>query len=410
MALSTFLRISVPFAAMGFVNQASRMVVATMGPAMAVEFELSASGLGALAAMFFAAYALFQLPVGLLIDLHGARRVQIRLALVAALGFALCAFASDPAWLAVGRFVTGLGVAGALIGLMKANMQWFPRERLAAVTGAGVFLGAAGSLAASAPLQALLPLIGWRGGFLLLAALSCATSLWIAFSVPKEPPGPPRAKRRLGLEIAEFGRIFRHPVFTRNMPAMALLAGLVFTYQGLWLGPWLRDVGGLDGEARGLVLLCFSIGIMLGQLLAGQLASALQARGIDPMRVPFFGIALMALAQALLIVAPQGLWSLSLLWFGFAYAGSCGPVAYAVLAQRFPADLTARVTTALNFSMLSLVFVLQNVIGWILDLFPRQADGGWDPAGYAWAIGLTLALQALTVLWLILGPRAREEE
>jgi len=407
MPVPVFLRISLPFAAMGFVNQASRMVVATIGPAIALEFELSASGLGALAAVFFAAYALAQLPVGLAIDLHGARRVQMLLGLLAAAGFALCALATDPGMLAIGRFLTGLGIAGALIGLMKANIQWYPRARLAAVTGAGVFIGAAGGLMATVPLQAAMPLLGWRGAFGLLAGLACLVSLWIALSVPRLAPGAPRVQRRLAVEIAEFGRIFRHPVFTANMPAVALLAGLVFTYQGLWAGPWLRDVGGLGDAPRAGVLLCYALGVMFGHLLGGQLASALQARGIDAMRVPFAGIAGMLVVQGILIAQPRDPAWLGLLWFGFAYVGSCGPVAYAVLAQRFPSELTGRVATALNFSMLLVVFALQNGIGWVLDQWPRTAAGGWDPRGYSAALGLTLGLQALTVAWLVAAPRLR---
>ncbi|MDB5373791.1 MAG: sauU, partial [Belnapia sp.] len=289
-----FLRVTLPLAAVGFINQASRSVVATIGPAMALEFGLSASGLGALAAVFFAAYALAQLPIGLAMDLHGARRVQTLLALVAAAGFASCALAPDPGVLAIGRFVTGLGIAGALIAVMKANSQWYPAQRRPAVTGVAVFIGAAGGLAATVPVQALLPLAGWRGIFLGLAVLAALIALWVRLSVPLAPPGDqPPARRRLLVEILEFGRIFRHPEFTRNMPAIALCSGLVFTYQGLWAGPWLRDVGGLGAEARAGVLLFYALGMMTGQLVSGQLASALHKRAIDPMLVPFAGIGAM---------------------------------------------------------------------------------------------------------------------
>ena len=402
--MATFLRVSLPFAGMAFLNQAARMVVATVGPGIATAFGLSARELGGLGALFFAAYALAQLPVGLAIDLYGARRVQSALALVAALGFLLCATAPDPLWLGLGRFVTGLGISGALIGLMKANAQWFPRHRLAATTGAGVFIGAAGSLAATAPLQAILPMIGWRGAFLSLTGLALAVAGWIWWSVPRQPPGPVPSRRPLRQEIAEFGRIFRHPVFLRYAPAVALMSSLVFAYQGLWAGPWLRDVAGLESEARALVLLFFSLGVMFGQLLGGQIASWLQPRGIAPMLVPFIGMALMAGTQALLILAPSNLGTLSLLWFVFAYAGSCGPIAYAVLSQRFPTALTGRVVTAINFTMLVMVFLVQNAIGWILDLFPRTAAGGWAPVGYGWALGLTLTAQAVSVLWMLWAP------
>jgi hypothetical protein len=191
------------------------------------------------------------------------------------------------------------------------------------------------------------------------------------------------------------------------MPAVALVSGLVFTYQGLWAGPWLRDVGGLADGPRSGVLFCYALGIMAGQLLGGQLASALQARGIDAMRVCFGGMAAMAVIQAVLAAQPQGSVLLSVLWFAFAAFGSAGPISYSVLAQRFPPELTGRVATALNFSMLVLVFVLQTVIGLILDLWPRTAAGGWDPAGYSAALILTLLLQGLTVVWLAIGGRRR---
>jgi hypothetical protein len=51
------------------------------------------------------------------------------------------------------------------------------------------------------------------------------------------------------------------------------------------------------------------------------------------------------------------------------------------------------------------VFLLQNAIGWILDLWPRTGAGGWDPAGYGWAIGVTLLLQAASVGWMLVLPR-----
>jgi hypothetical protein len=93
------------------------------------------------------------------------------------------------------------------------------------------------------------------------------------------------------------------------------------------------------------------------------------------------------------------------LWFAFAAVGSSGPVAYALLAQRFPPALTGRVSTAMNGSMLALVFLLQAAIGLVLDLWPRAAAGGWDPAGYAWALAMTLALQLAAMAWMVLAPR-----
>jgi hypothetical protein len=50
--------------------------------------------------------------------------------------------------------------------------------------------------------------------------------------------------------------------------------------------------------------------------------------------------------------------------------------------------------------MLALVFVFQSMIGALLDLWPRTASGGWNSAGYAWAMVATIIFQAATMLWM----------
>ncbi len=402
----SFARLTLPLAGLNFVNQASRTLIATIGPLLAVEFALSASELGLLAAMFFAAYAVAQLPVGLAIDLWGARRVQTVLALVAATGFLLCAVAEGPMTLAIGRVVTGIGIAAGLIAMLKVNTQWYPRDRVAGLTGLGVFVGAMGSVAATLPAQLLVPLLGWRGVFLLLAAMAVAVSAWIFLSVPDRGPGTPPPRRSLIAETREFGRIFAHPAFLRLAPAIALLSAMNFTYQGLWAGPWLRDVAGLDEQGRATLLMVYAVGLMLGSAGLGQAASALQRRGWSPMAMPVLAIVVMAVVQALLIAMPAtDAMLLGVLWFIFAFCGAGGPAGYAAVGQRFGAELAGRVATAINVAMLVLVFFLQTLTGWILDLWPRTATGGWASQGYGWALALTLALQLASIAWMLRPER-----
>lgn len=399
--MHTFLRVTLPLAFVNVLNQASRAMLAVIGPLLALEFSLSASDLGLLAAVLFVAYAGAQLPVGVALDRYGARRVQTALASLSGGAFLLCAVADGVVMLGIGRFLTGIGIAAGLMAMLKANTQWFPKARIAAMTGSGIFIGGLGGMMATLPLQALLPLLGWRGGFAVLAVMSFAIAAWIWISVADAPPGhvkPPR--RSLMSEVKAFGPIFTHPYFTRFVPAIIVLSGLNFVYQGLWAGPWLRDVAGFDAEARAIVLFAYACGMAGGSLGNGQAASFLQARGHSPMLVPCIAMGVQISLQALLILHPPlSLWALCLVWFVFAFSGSAGPMGYAAVGQRFTAEFAGRVATAINGSMLVLVFVLQYVIGAIIDLWPRTAVGGWDAAGYGWAMGLTLALQAFTILW-----------
>jgi MFS family permease len=401
--MSLFVRITLPLSAINFINQANRSLLAVIGPLLALEFGLTAAELGLLAACFFASYAMAQLPIGLALDLKGPRRVQATLALIAAAGFVISAFSTDVLILAAGRCVAGIGVAAGLMAMLKANTQWYPKERVAAVTGAGLFFASMGGLAATMPVQWALPFMGWRGVFAVLAALAVMVSAWVWFSVPNAPPGfAPPPKRSLRQEIGEYRRIFKDPVFLRLVPTVAMLSTLNFTYQGLWAGPWLRDVGGLDDATRAAALFIYSLGMMTGSLLTGQAASFAQARGFSPMLVPYVGVVGCLFAQAMLMLGPGDFWAMALLWFMFSFSGSVGPAGYAAVAQGFPPALAGRVSTAINFLMLCVVFLFQTGIGAILDLWPRQADGGWAPEGYAWALGMTFAVQLAAALWIML--------
>jgi MFS family permease len=405
-----FARITLPLAAINFLNQCNRGMVATIGQLLAIEFGLSAAGLGLLAACFFAAYAVAQLPIGVALDLHGPRKVQSTLAVVSAAGFLLCAAAPDVIVLGLGRILCGLGLAAGLMAMLKANSQWYPKERVAAVTGAGLFLAGMGGMAATVPVQWALPGLGWRGIFVLLAGLALCAAAWIRIAVPDRRPGAAVPQRRsLAREIGEFGRIFRDRGFLRFLPAIMVLSALNFTFQGLWAGPWLRDVAGLDDGPRAVALLLYAMGLVTGSLVTGQAASFAQARGFSAMFVPYLGIGGVLLAQAALVVAPGGFWPMAAIWFVFSFCGSVGVAGYAAMGQGFPPELQGRVATAINFSMLVLVFVLQTGIGAILDLWPRTATGGWDPAGYAVALSATFLLQALAAAWIVVAPKVRVE-
>ena len=396
--LPLFLRITLPLAGMNFLTQCARAGLAVVGPALAIEYGFSASELGLLSATLFAAYGLWQLPVGLLLDLYGPRRVQTGMGLTAAIGFLLFAAADGMTGFVLARLVTGIGVAAGLTGMMKGNSQWFSRTQLASVTGFGLLIGGLGGMAATMPVAALMPLIGWRGVFVAFAAIAVAVAIWNRISL-REPPTPPAPSRGLRAEAAVIGRILSNRGFWRLTPSVALISVMNFTYQGLWAGPWLRDVAGLDTGARAETLLLYAVGMMTGSAASGWIASRLTARGISAMTVPWacsFGLMLIEVA---LMWAPDGRWTITLLWMIFGCLASSGPTGYAAIAATFPVELMGRVATAINAVMLATVFVVQATIGWILDLWPRTATGGWNTKGYAWALGLSLAMQIAAAIW-----------
>jgi len=398
-----FFRFTLPLAALNFLNQASRTVMAIIGPVLAVEFALSASELGLLAACMFAAYALVQLPVGVALDMLGTRRVQTTLSLVTAAGFALFALADGLAGFSLARVVLGVGISAGLMAMLKANTQWFSPAQVAGMTGLGGAVATLGSVLTTAPVEAALPFVGWRGVFWLLAGLALAAAAWIWVSVRDKPR--PAARYGLGAEIAVMREILGSRLFWRYGPAAAMLSILNFTYLGLWAGPWLRDVAGYDGPARAQTLLFYTLAMTAGTLASGQAGSRAQARGHSALLVPALCVAGLLAAQVGLMLQPTGA-AVTLLWVMFAFFGAAGPTGYIAVGQMFPPEQMGRVSTAINTLTLGGAFLLQAAIGWILDLWPRTAAGGWDPRGYSAALLLSVVLQLVIAARLAGGVGA----
>jgi MFS family permease len=401
-------QVTFPLAAANVMNQAARMVMAIVGPVLAVELGLSAIELGVLAASLFAAYAAAQLPLGVALDAFGARRVQTVLMLLAAAGFAIFALSPGFAGLVAARIVLGVGISAGLMALIKAHADWFERSRVAHVTGIATAIGALGSALTTSPVQALLPALGWRGVFWVLCLLALGVAIWIFLSVPDKPRVEPHAggpARTLRGDIALSGRILVSRTFWRFAPAVATLSLFNFAYLGLWAGPWLRDVAGMDGPARAGVLFLYTFAMVAGSVLAGSAASRATAAGLPPFLVPVVSLAGMVLLQAGLMLQPSQPAVVLVLWLAIALCGAAGPVGYVVICQVFPPEQTGRVSTAVNTLTLGFAFLAQAAIGWILDLWPRTASDGWNPDAYSWALALTAALQALAALVMATARR-----
>src|SRR5215470_2886073 len=176
-----------PFAAGYFLSYFFRTINAVIAGQLTAELGLDASHLGLMTSVYFLTFAAIQLPLGVLLDRFGPRRVQSGLLLVAAGGAALFARSDDFATLVVGRALIGFGVAGALIAGLKAIVSWFPKERILLFNGCFIMLGTLGAICATSPAAWLLEYIGWRGLLEVMAGVTATTALIIFFVVPDCP-------------------------------------------------------------------------------------------------------------------------------------------------------------------------------------------------------------------------------
>jgi len=180
-----FWRVTLPFLAGYFISYLYRSVNAIIGPVIARELGLSAAGLGLLTAIYFFAFAVFQLPLGLLLDRYGPRRVNATMLLVAAAGGIGFALGHSAAELTAARGLIGLGVSGCLMAAFSAFALWYPPERISTMNGVAFASGMLGAMVATVPLEMLLRVLHWREVFAGIVALNIAVSLLLFLVVPE---------------------------------------------------------------------------------------------------------------------------------------------------------------------------------------------------------------------------------
>jgi MFS family permease len=302
--------------------------------------------------------------------------------------------------LVAGRMLIGLGVAAGLMGALKVISLWFRAEHWPLMNGVLMAAGGLGSLVATAPAQAALGVMSWHALFFWLSAATLAVSAFIFLAVPERAGSA--ASGTLGEQVRAVGAILRARYFWRLAPVASVQQASFIGIQTLWIGPWLRDVAGQDAAARGASMMAAAVAMTAGFLSSGIVAGALAKRGVSHFATTTGAIVLFTLVLAALALGGGDLPFVLAWWCAFAFLGTYVIVYYPVLTRAFALELSGRVTTTLNFLMFSAVFLAQWGIGVVIDLWPRTAAGGYDPAGYAAAFGLCAGLMALSLAWLAL--------
>ncbi|MES2951060.1 MAG: MFS transporter [Pseudomonadota bacterium] len=400
--LRLWLRLVPAYAAGYFLSYGLRSVNAVIAPELMQELSITAAGLGLLTSAYFLAFGLFQLPLGLLLDRFGPRRVESALLLVAAAGCALFALGTTLQTLALGRALIGLGVSACLMGSFKAFSQWFPSEQLPSLTATIMVAGGLGALSASVPVAAALPLLGWRGVFWLVAALLVLASFFL-MAVPDKPVAAQR--ETLGQQLRSLGGIYGHRAFWRFAPQGCVNGGGFMAIQGLWAVPWLMEVDGATRSEAAGVLFLLSLAMLAGFLLVATCSGPLARRGITPMVLLTTGMGLAVLVQlAIILSLAPSVWLWPLLGLSF----SLGNIAYSQLAVAFPVALSGRVNTALNLAVFVGAFGLQWGIGAAVDAF--AGSGLERTQAFRATFAALLVAQALAFAWFLVPVPQVEQE
>ena len=145
------------------------------------DFSIDAGMFGLLSSFYYFGYCACQIPLGLMVDYLGPRRLLTFAAILCSFATIIFAISPDIYLAGLARFLIGAGSSCAFLGSMKLGTLWFPVKRLPLITGATIFLGTMGANLGGAPLRLLTNHYTWRASLFIIAVFGALIGVAIWF-------------------------------------------------------------------------------------------------------------------------------------------------------------------------------------------------------------------------------------
>lgn len=330
-------------------------------------FQIDGAKLGTLAAAYFYAYLLMQIPAGLLIDRIGPRLMTTVAILCCAIGSLLFGMAHTFFAAMVGRFLTGIGASFAVINCLKLIANWFPHSRFATMAGLMMTVGMLGAVGGQAPLAAYIEAMGWREAFSSFSIFGIILSgiFWVFVRDHHDPVRAHHHKKH----PTRFKTILSSIVTSRQSWILSIYSGLAFApvsvFGGLWGVPFfMASYATSHTQAARLVSLIF-LGFALGAPISGWFSDRIKSRK----NVMLYGTIVALVSLTIILYVPNLGWGvLSGLLFLFGVSMSCFLVCFTMIRELHRPIMAATAVGFMNSFDAFFGAFSDPMIGFFLDL------------------------------------------
>ena len=345
-----------------FISNLLRSITATLTPVLTLEFDLSAGNLGLLAGGYFLGFSLMQIPAGFLLDKYGPKKIVAYLLLIALMSTISFAFAKNFTGLLISRFFIGVGVSACLMGPLTGYRVWFEEKYQQRANSWMLMVASFGFVISTLPVQILLPVIGWRSIFLLIAILILLSIILILLFIPSWHN---HNENELSKKSGKLSDVWKNKFFISLMPLAFFNYGGVQAMQTLWAGPWMLNVTGFTPLDSATGLFWINITMLIAFLVWGYILPKLSSFGIDSMKIVKFGLPVSYLFLFLIILMGQK--AGATMFTVYILSSIVLSLTQPAVALSFPQHLAGKSLTSFNVFIHSGTFFVQWGIGLIID-------------------------------------------
>jgi len=348
-----------------------RLAPSVMSAELQEFFDIGNPALGHLAACYYYAYVAMLIPVGIILDRYGVRRVLTAACGICVIGTFL--FYKTDSFVAaqLGRFLMGLGSAFAYVGVLKVANQWFHGKYFGLAAGVCTSIGMVGANSGLIYIGSMVENGSWQIAMSWLAWMGLALTviLWFGLKDRREPVFP---HHELEQAEARGGKRLLNSFVGMSISPKIWLSGLIgcLTYlpisafAELWSVPYLEAAGYTKADAAFCTGMLFW-GFGIGAPLWGIISAILNSR-----RIPLIiGSLVGAVASVFMVTMPQlsHIW-MSVLFFICGAFASAQVLIFAVSNELCDNKISATAVAFTNMLVMSGGALLQPIIGVLLHL------------------------------------------
>jgi MFS family permease len=379
-----------------------RSSLAVAGLEATDRFGIQASQLATFTMLQLLVYAGMQIPVGLMVDRFGPRRILLSGAIILTVAQVGFAFADTYVWALVARLFVGVGDAMTFICVLRLVNTWFAPRRIPLMTQLTGVIGQAGAIIAAVPMTWALGQLGWTRSYLLAASFGVVLAIALVLVVHDHPEarsarGPAlsltQIRHSLGASWAEPGtRLGFWIHFSTQFSSTTL--GL------LWGYPFFVRGEHTSKGFAGLLLTLMVVAVMTaGPILGWAIGHHPWHRSTIVLSIVAAIVTMWTIVLTWPGTAPP--WLLILLVVVVGVGGPASMIGFDVGRTSNPAERMASASGIINQAGFVASLVLVIAIGLILDWRTPGGGTAYTPAAFRWAMSFQYVLWALglTQIW-----------
>lgn len=258
-----------------------RLSIGSVADQLTVDLKLDSIQIANLASMTFYGYALMQLPVGIMVDTIGVRKICTIGMMITAIGSIMFGIADHVYIAYFARFLVGIGTSVIIVSVMKLQSTLFPSNMYSTLSGLTSLFGNFGAFFATIPLSFIAINFGWRSTFIILGLISLALSVSIHFFVKE------RSTQRLSFnekklstserinvkEAVKF--VLSNKKIYPDFFIMVFFVGSLTAVLGLWGNGYMKTVYQISNEKAAFYLSFITYGFIVGAPIVGKLSDLL---------------------------------------------------------------------------------------------------------------------------------------